>query len=522
MRRSSTFVFLAAALLGLTFCQSPSSSRKPVQRSGAIVDPNATPTAVPTYIPSMPNLPNGSTITTGETANIGRGTDLMSSRLWAMSQAKQSVKIQAFIIKGDEAGYVFTDKLIELVQRGIKVKVAVDPVANPDLSSQVLYYRMKASGIEMSGDQPAMLKVLDLLGGVTQSLDLQGMVSSFHQANFRHHEKIFLVDGDLPAQGIAIVGGSNIANEYYQTNPANDPKLKWADQDVMMRGPIITQLNQQFEQNFIAIKNDMTQNTDTSGIAALLSQLQGIVKNRTVFEKLMRFDAQRLSFARNQATASFIPQWSTANDIRFIQSSPKTGVKTVVLDAYLSLINNAKSTIRICNSYFIPVALLQEALVIAARRGVKVEILTNHPDASDYPLVQQAGRTLYKNILNPTTLTSGSSGTLGGLRVFEWGGDKVLRNGYGIHHGKYAVFDDQISVVGSYNMDPRSIHYNSEAVAIIANPVLAQTLSNVYFQDISSMNAVEVSYQTALTFNQGGDLLSKLQTSLLVDFIPFL
>ena len=109
---------------------------------------------------------------------------------------------------------------------------------------------------------------------------------------------------------------------------------------------------------------------------------------------------------------------------------------------------NARRRLWICNSYFIPDPRLRQAVIDRARDGVDVRILVpgNHTDAVP---VQLAGRCYYAELLEA------------GARIFEYQPAMM--------HAKTVVVDDGWSVVGSANLDERSMELNEENVLGVAD-----------------------------------------------------
>jgi len=70
--------------------------------------------------------------------------------------------------------------------------------------------------------------------------------------NKRFHDKMWVVDGESPEGGLAIVGGLNIANEYFRVDPA--PANRWHDQDILLRGPIVKDVSRAFDRNYAFFK----------------------------------------------------------------------------------------------------------------------------------------------------------------------------------------------------------------------------------------------------------------------------
>jgi phosphatidylserine/phosphatidylglycerophosphate/cardiolipin synthase-like enzyme len=59
------------------------------------------------------------------------------------------------------------------------------------------------------------------------------------------------------------------------------------------------------------------------------------------------------------------------------------------------------------------------------------------------------------------------------VEVYEWHAERF---GEGTLHAKHAVFDERVSIIGSYNLDPRSLALNSEDVVVIVDPRVAAEL----------------------------------------------
>ena len=54
---------------------------------------------------------------------------------------------------------------------------------------------------------------------------------------------------------------------------------------------------------------------------------------------------------------------------------------------------------------------------------------------------------------------------------------------FSVMHSKTIVFDDKISWIGSFNLDPRSAYYNTENVAIFESAEFAKRLRDLIVRD---------------------------------------
>jgi cardiolipin synthase len=139
-----------------------------------------------------------------------------------------------------------------------------------------------------------------------------------------------------------------------------------------------------------------------------------------------------------------------------VVSSPSDALQPVRLLFWVSF-KNARRRLWICNSYFIPDKRLRDALVERAKQGIDARILVpgNHTDAVP---VQWAGRSYYEELLTA------------GVRIFEYTPAMM--------HAKTAVVDGSWSIVGSANLDERSMELNEENVLGIADVRFAKSIED--------------------------------------------
>jgi phosphatidylserine/phosphatidylglycerophosphate/cardiolipin synthase-like enzyme len=64
-------------------------------------------------------------------------------------------------------------------------------------------------------------------------------------------------------------------------------------------------------------------------------------------------------------------------------------------------------------------------------------------------------------------------------------------------HAKTMIVDDSISVVGTFNLDPRSENLNTECITIMANKKMAKQISEFILTDMKTENA----WETTKLFN---------------------
>lgn len=135
-------------------------------------------------------------------------------------------------------------------------------------------------------------------------------------------------------------------------------------------------------------------------------------------------------------------------------SGYRRGDRSTIRRLYSLLLKSARTEILVANSYFVPGPRLARLFARAARRGVPVTLLL--PGESDVPLAALAARATYGRLL------------ASGVRIYEAPGRMV--------HAKVAVVDREVAVVGTANIDVRSLRYNLELNVNVHHPALAREL----------------------------------------------
>jgi cardiolipin synthase A/B len=153
-----------------------------------------------------------------------------------------------------------------------------------------------------------------------------------------------------------------------------------------------------------------------------------------------------------------------------VVSSPSDAQQPIRLLMWLSF-TNARRRLWIVSSYFIPDPHLRKAVQTRARAGVDVRILVpgNHTDAIP---VQYAGRGYYEELLEA------------GVRIFEYQASMM--------HAKTVVVDDGWTLVGSANMDERSMEINEENLLGIAEAGFARAVVEGIEMDLTRSKEIRL------------------------------
>lgn len=237
--------------------------------------------------------------------------------------------------------------------------------------------------------------------------------SHLARLNNRTHRKVLVIDGR-----IGFTGGVGIADQW--RGDARDPS-QWRDTHFRVEGPVVAQMQAVFMDNWI--------------------KAQGKVLH------------DELYFPQIEPSGDMVAQ--------MFSSSPSGGSESMQL-MYMMAITSAQSSIYLSSSYFVPDSLTTAALVAAAKRGVKIRIITpgEHIDAA---IVRKASRAGWGDLLQA------------GIKIAEFAPT--------MYHCKVLVVDSLLVSVGSTNFDNRSFRLNDEANLNVLDATFAKQQVATFEQD---------------------------------------
>lgn len=138
--------------------------------------------------------------------------------------------------------------------------------------------------------------------------------------------------------------------------------------------------------------------------------------------------------------------------------------RTEISSTYISMLRHARSHITILCSYFLPGRIIRRQLAYAARRGVKIRVIT--AGISDVMLAKYAERYLYDWLLRNN------------IELYEYQANVL--------HGKLAVCDSEWLTIGSYNINDISAYASIELNMNVRKEVLARQTEDILQQIIDT------------------------------------
>jgi len=133
------------------------------------------------------------------------------------------------------------------------------------------------------------------------------------------------------------------------------------------------------------------------------------------------------------------------------------------------IFRQARHSIMMTMAYFAPDDALIDELARAARRGVRVRLML--PAICDVHLLVIAARSFYEKLMGA------------GVEVYE--------RQHVVLHAKTICIDERISIVGSTNLDYRSIEYNLELSAIIRSNEFGKQMRALFENDVKFAQRID-------------------------------
>lgn len=262
----------------------------------------------------------------------------------------------------------------------------------------------------------SLIKKLKQRGGIVikpNPIIENWLLLKFAKAANRYHQKVKLIDNDI------FIGSLNSNNQYAGMRYGT---FKYIDLSLYLKNSPVACKVAQFFTNIIK-DNKKYIKTHNSQV-----NLENISK----VDKKMQMEQKKHIKNENRLNEEFIEE-----------TPPK---KSEISDSIIETLENAKDCITIVQSYYLNIQKIEEILIRALKRGVRVEIIT----------AKKRDQLSYKYFLNEI--------------LFE----KLLQNGATIYefldksfHMKAYYIDNKLLNLGSFNNDITSFYCNNEANYLI-------------------------------------------------------
>jgi len=426
------------------------------------------------------------------------GGGAMITRAWLTEYAEQTIDIQYFIFSMDNVGLIACDYLVRAADRGVKIRLLVDDIM-VDADIQDILTLDSHENISIKVYNPGVNLGKNIFN------KLGKLATDFRSFNQRMHNKTFVVDGK-----VVITGGRNIADEYFDY----DHEYNFRDRDVLLLGKETQKVNTSFLKfwnsnlsvDVVDLIDELPDNTTAEN---RFDKLHEYACNPENFWPQVREKIKDLPAAFPTLKESGALVW--VDDVEFTSDEPGKndgnsglgggGISTSKL---IRLVKNAKTSIEIQSPYLITSELSRKLFQEATDRGVKIRILTNSLASTDNLEAFSGYQKDRKELLET------------GVRIFEFRPDAAERKRimtgelqasidyqpiFGLH-SKSMVVDGETTVIGTFNLDPRSANLNTECLAIIHSKQIATSVLEGIEEEFKPENA----WETTLKFNPDSEV----------------
>lgn len=401
------------------------------------------------------------------------GLSAFVARAALIDAAEVSLDVQYYIFHGDTSGRILLGKMVEAADRGVRVRVLVD-----DLGTQV----NDPWAAALDTHQNISIRIFNPVSRRSGILRIFQQAIYFGRINHRMHNKLLVADGVA-----LITGGRNIGDEYF-SNTAVD----FQDTDILCIGAVLPDATESFERYW------------NSPVSIPLAQLLSADKNLYSLDMLRNnipafFAEQReTDFAkalRNSSLSQAVQSGHVAlsyGSASLFYDPPEKAYQREGLqpDQYLGfqlrqILAESQWRLHISSAYFVPGKDGTADLGNLATSGVDVHILTNSLATTDLPLVYSGYPRYRKTLLKSGVKLSELRTESGQKKRTRW----FKRKSRASLHAKTFVLDHDRAVIGSINLDSRSMIQNTEIALLIYNKDINQQLEDLFAQWISPESA---------------------------------
>jgi len=377
-----------------------------------------------------------------------------SARIDIIQQAHKTIDVEYYAIQKGDGADLFLALLFDAADRGVHVRLLLDGLSNGLLPSQ-------PEIVEAIVSHPKMeIRFFNTFKATRSST-----------WNERLHDKLVLVDGQQ-----LVAGGRNIGDRYFEVPGYTKPKTR--DRDVYILGDpngddTPEEVSRYFDAMWSSDRVDITKvekklNKECRGDnPTSRCRKKKAARARAAADWRQRLSEDLAKEFKERPESYFTGRdWSDGaiepDSIRFVydpigEKSESTGTAAALYEAF----DAAQESIIIQSPYTIPTPRMMEAFRSADDRGIGMVILTNSPGSSPNIFAMSGYRHYRKHMVDA------------GIDFHEFQGRDNI-------HAKSFIIDGRLSMIGSLNLDPRSLRTNTELIFLIDSPEFAEEFLKVF------------------------------------------
>ena len=373
--------------------------------------------------------PPPATLSDGTVVRLFKDGQGLSAAYQGIKSAREQICLETYIFHSDPTGRAFAEALSEKARAGVNVFVIYDSFGSID-SDPAMFRSMREAGVHVAEFHPI------------RPWDCN---HSWRPMN-RDHRKLLVIDNNY-----AGLGGLNVGSEYGSgfLRPRARKTELWRDNAVGIAGPGAVMLANCFARTW--------RYCHRGGLIRTAETLDNVSLGTGGF--------RAPGFGHEAMESSEFPTPHTRHvkllsDFGVLASVPAP--QSPLVPFMRKLVREARSSLDLTMAYFAPSDVLIGELIRAAKRGVRVRLML--PGRSDIKILRVAAHAFYESLLDA------------GVHIWE--------RRAAVLHAKTMVIDRNVSILGSTNLDYRSIEFNCELSAVIRNEEFGRHMSALFEHDV--------------------------------------
>lgn len=411
---------------------------------------------------------------------LTNGASSFEMRLAMIEAAEKTLDIQYYLMNNDDTANVLLQAILRAAARGVRVRFLLDSLNVGDVEPTLAV---------LDNYKNIEIRVFNPMTTRDQSLPsrLAGLFTDVTQATKRMHNKVLAADNQL-----AIIGGRNLGNEYFDADQAN----AFSDVDVLSAGPVTDRISKSFDKYWnskeafplAVVRAPVKDQKKVADTRAKLAAHWDAFVQRDEGKKLVSVNLANL-LASEKLRLTWAAADLAVDDPRKV-SQETSDAQSPPLNSIARLAADTRKEFIIVSAYFVPQDMGVDWLADIVNRGVGVKVLTNSLSSTDVVAVH-AGYERYRRDLVDHGVELYELKHTGNKRPRQrlFGSQPAAEENL---HSKVYIFDRKEIVVGSFNLDPRSVERNTEITLIIHSEVLAQQLARLFDETIQLKNSYHV------------------------------
>jgi len=403
--------------------------------------------------------------------------EAFNARFGFADLATKTLDMQYYLWNGDLTGQLLIFRALQAADRGVKVRLLIDDI----------YHTGRDVTYESLDSHPNMeVRIYNPIGNRGTGR-WANFVYHKGKLNHRMHNKIFLVDS-----AVAVLGGRNIGDDYFGVHP----ELNFRDLDVLAVGPAARDAGGAFDMYWnspaaVPITALAKKPATDDALAQGREELEASLDQLGALPYTVPLDPPEIREALKELADEMV--WATTEIIIDSLDRFQGGSESVFTQLTNRLINEAEHDFLVETAYLIPskegIALTAEA----TKRGVRVRILTNSMKSNNHSSVHAHYKKYRKRMIEAGVELHEFRPDPELLEYFKEqdAGERIESSHAGIHTKSFVV-DGRLSLIGSYNMDPRSRIWNSEIGLLIDSAEFGAKVREFLLSGLDPANSYRV------------------------------